>query len=347
MNYVNVRELGKGSFGKVYLVEDKNKNRFAKKVVKCPISRKDKEYLIYELCCLKFHTCEYIIKLHDAFQEHNSMCMITEYASRGDLRKLITSKINVSFSYVAKWTLQVASALQYLHNSNLIHRDVKSENIFLFSDKSVKLGDLGTLRQGENVTSTYIGTPYYMTPEIEQGIVSPKTDVYALGIVLYELLHGKPPYNGANIRQLAYNKKTQHVNYHCPPDFQRIIQKMITRHMNRRIEIKEVLQSKELKKYYSHEYIPSATINLNLYKHLIKMSWRGITNVLFPSSKVEELPRIKPKPKEKEVPLPKYDHKYLALPPVIPLPKYDPQHLPLPLLKREHNRIFRSNIILG
>lgn len=340
--YVPIRELGKGSFGKVCLVENKQKERFAKKSVKCPISRKDKEYLVYELCCLKFHTCEYLIRMYDAFQEQNSICMITEYASRGDLRKLITSKVKISYSYIAKWTLEVASALQYLHNSNLIHRDVKSENIFLFADKSVKLGDLGTLREGEHHTSTYIGTPYYMTPELEQGMVSPKTDVYALGIVLYELLHGKPPYDGRDIRQLAYNKKTQMVLYRCPPDFQRIIQKMITRHVNRRIEVKGILQSKELQKYYSHVYVSCLPINLKVYGHLVKMSWKGILQTLFPA----KLQRTPPPPrKKKNHP---QEKKEIVLPPIqIPLPRYEPQHLPLPLLKREHDRIFRSNFVLG
>lgn len=322
MGYRNIRELGKGSFGKVFLVKDDANELYAKKSIKVPISRKDKEYVIRELVCMRYHTCNHLIQLIDANHEYNMIHMITEYASRGDLRKLITSRVKISYPYVCKWILEVTNALHYLHSSNIIHRDVKSENIFLFSNKSVKLGDLGTLRLGEDNNATYIGTPYYMTPEIEHGLCSPKTDIYALGIVMYELIHGKPPFNGKNMKQLVFNKKTQILKYNCASDLQNVMTQMLTtRHMYRPDAL-SLLKNKDLAKYYVHRPVFSETLNLNLYNYLFKMTWKGVIQQLFR--------------KQKDV-FPKLCR--------VPKPQKLPEHLPL--LKQEHDKIFKSNFILG
>ena len=274
--------------------------------------------------------------------------MYTDYASRGDLRRLIKKRVKLSPQFICRWILQVASALYYLHRCNVIHRDVKAENIFLYQDKNVKLGDLGIVRQGQHHASTYIGTPYYMTPEIEQGVCTPKTDVYALGIVFYELLHGNPPYIGQNMKQLVHAKRTQNVLYRCKPEFQQIIQKMIVKTTHLRIDIKDLLANETMKQYYKIDIQERPLVSLSTYQHLTKMTWNGIVKILFPQEVPVKLPCLN---QAKLIPVKK---------PVTPNLKAVPKqanrqslnkeiHIEnqKPLMKLEYNKVFKSNFILG
>ena len=137
--YIIGKRIGSGSYGSVYLVTcKKTRQVFAmKKICVYNVKQKEKEYIISEILIQKAHKCQYIIKLIDAFYYQGHIYIISEFANNGDLDNLIKKHIKdrkyISDKTIAKWTLQLASALKYLHRNNIIHRDIKT-SYFLVID---------------------------------------------------------------------------------------------------------------------------------------------------------------------------------------------------------------------
>lgn len=345
--------IGKGSYGCVVLCKNES-NYYANKMIKNTKKTlvTDKKYLLNEILILLLNKSKYLLKLQDVRLEKDQLNIIMEYADKGDLSRIIKNRIVISPKTISKWILQVASGLEYLHNSGIIHRDVKAENIFLFSDKSVKLGDYGIVRvnQYNNLKNvTYIGTPYYMTPEIENGICNDKTDVWSLGCVLYELLHFIPPFNGNNLQQLIHNKKTKRIQFKCNKDFVPLLVSMLSINSNNRCTIQNLLENKVLHTYYpEHTREFCEKMDFQKYMFLHKVSWKMIVNT------INEMKNPLPKPLPKQLPpLPK------PLPPMpkpMPVPRTKLPPLPVvqrrptpnkarPLLVKEYEKIFKSNIV--
>jgi serine/threonine protein kinase len=218
-NYSLISLIGKGSFGSVYLAKNKQTNeQFACKKMKICLRRMyDKQAILNELKLLACHKCQYIIKLVDAYVTSNHIHLITEYAERGDLSKMI-KRLKTRNRYliedtVKKYLFQICLGIQYLHNNNVIHRDIKAANIFLTKDNNIKLGDVGIvkiLKSTNNYAYTNIGTPYYMSPELYKNKrYNSKTDIWSIGVVLYELMTFKLPYDANNIAGLKYKISNQ------------------------------------------------------------------------------------------------------------------------------------------
>jgi NIMA (never in mitosis gene a)-related kinase len=140
-----------------------------------------------------------------------------EYADGGDLsgtiKKYIAEKKKIDEDSIWIWFLQIVSAIKHIHSKKILHRDIKSQNIFLTKRGEVKLGDFGISKVLENTmdyAKTSLGTPYFLSPEICSGNkYNFKTDIWMLGCVLYELTCLKKPFEGDNfhvkIMKLIYN----------------------------------------------------------------------------------------------------------------------------------------------
>ena len=111
-------------------------------------------------------------------------------------------------SQILDWFSQLVSAVQHVHEKKIIHRDLKSKNVFLTTSNIIKLGDFGIariLRTTNEKAKTMVGTPYYLSPEVIEGkAYTAKTDIWSLGVILYELCCLKPPFNAQNIHALGY-----------------------------------------------------------------------------------------------------------------------------------------------
>lgn len=195
--YKIIRKLGQGQFGKVYRADDtKRSQKVALKIIKGWIKLDPfiKEMVQFErdiLCKLEHPN---ILKLYKSFIEDNNLIMVYEYCNSGDLCDMI-SESALPENEVLEIIKCLASALSYLADQSIIHRDIKPENIF-FNRDSVKLGDFGFSTRGCHIVdSAYIGSMAFQAPEIHSKMeYSPLTDVYSLGMTMYEMLMGKLPF---------------------------------------------------------------------------------------------------------------------------------------------------------
>lgn len=147
-----------------------------------------------------------IIKYLDSFIHNNELIIATEWAEKGDLKKLLKQhqQEDTPFEELKVWEFmnQIASALNYMHERRIMHRDLKPANIFIASDNSLKIGDLGLGREFSSETIlaySKVGTPLYMSPELLHGEgYDMKSDVWSLGCVIYELCEFKSPFRNEN-----------------------------------------------------------------------------------------------------------------------------------------------------
>ena len=248
--YMIEKRIGSGSYGSVYLVRCKKDQQLyaMKKINVFNIKRKEREYLISEILIQKANKCEYIIKLIDVFYESNYIYIVSEYAENGDLDKFITNfkrrRKHINNRTIGKLILQLASALKYLHRNNIIHRDIKTSNVFLDKNYNIKLGDLGIAKilGNRNLANTYIGTPYYMAPELYKGdYYDNKCDVWSLGCIMYEMITLTRPFEGRNIIDLGNKIKyssfdTKSIYYH-KKEYVQILNNMLHKDPKKRCDI--------------------------------------------------------------------------------------------------------------
>ncbi|KAK7938693.1 hypothetical protein WMY93_002019 [Mugilogobius chulae] len=212
--YEVIRQIGEGAFGKAFLVQDKGGGDNAQCVVKQinlrKMSAKEKEASKKEVTLLSKMKHINIVAFIDSFQEKGSLYIVMEYCDGGDLMKKITTQRGVAFTeeQILDWFVQICLGLKHIHDKKILHRDIKTQNIFLTSrGTKVKLGDFGIARMLNNtmeLARTCVGTPYYLSPEIcENRPYNNKTDIWSLGCVLYELCMLRHPFEGSSLRQLV------------------------------------------------------------------------------------------------------------------------------------------------
>ena len=137
------------------------------------------------------------------------LCIVMDFADGGDLAKILRDQKGIYFSesQILDWFTQICLAMKHVHDRKILHRDLKSQNIFITKANIIKLGDFGIARELTHThqkVKTMVGTPYYLSPEIIQNKpYSFKSDVWSLGIILYELSMLRPPFNGESIHSLA------------------------------------------------------------------------------------------------------------------------------------------------
>ena len=192
-------KLGTGSFSKVNLVCHKqNPSKwYAMKEVALK-SEKDKKLVFQEINLHMSLKHDNVIRFEDYIETPNKVYIFLEYAQNGDLFGFI-NKNKPNEQTMLKLFYQTCLAIQYIHSKNIMHRDLKPENILLDADFNVKLCDFGwSAEYFENVNrETLCGTYEYMAPEVFfRNKQTKKTDIWALGVLLYELFHGYAPFRG-------------------------------------------------------------------------------------------------------------------------------------------------------
>ena len=144
----------------------------------------------------------FIVKLHCTFQTHDKLYFILEYVNGGELNTKLIKAGKIKEELAKFYAAEILLALKVLHENNYIHRDLNPRNILIDSDGHIKLIDFGLSKNyKENIDRIEIwGTPAYCAPEIIQGKKHEKTmDFWSLGVLVYEMLHGKYPFLGNSI----------------------------------------------------------------------------------------------------------------------------------------------------
>ena len=210
-----IDKLGDGAYSVVYKVKRKQDNNiYALKKVKLKgLSEKEKQNALNEVRILASVKSNFVISYKEAFidEEESSLCLVMEYADKGDLYQKITQfkKMGCLIEEIDVWRIfiQMTKGLKALHDLKILHRDLKSANVFLFSDGSAKIGDLNVSKvvyKGLGYTQT--GTPYYASPEVwKDQPYDSKSDIWSLGCVTFEMLALRPPFRAENMEKL-YNK---------------------------------------------------------------------------------------------------------------------------------------------
>ncbi|KAG9491872.1 hypothetical protein GDO78_000396 [Eleutherodactylus coqui] len=149
-----------------------------------------------------------IVKFWEAFEADDHLYIVMEYCDRGDLLETIKRQRGKLFPEhtILHWFVQMCLAVQHIHEKHVLHRDIKSKNIFLTQSRTIKLGDFGSARILSSPMAyacTYVGTPYYVPPEIwENTPYNNKSDIWSLGCVLYEICTLKHPFQAGSWKNL-------------------------------------------------------------------------------------------------------------------------------------------------
>jgi hypothetical protein len=199
--------LGAGSFGTVFKARRRQDGELyvLKTVPLEGMTPRDAEAAAQECHIMAALSSPFVVRYFDSFLDGGSLCIVMELCGGGDLQQHIRENGGAGLPEAAIVPLftQICLGVAYLHRARVLHRDLKSANIFLASDKrSIKIGDLGVARLLSSQTffaKTLIGTPYYMSPELlKDQAYDHKSDAWALGIVLYEMATGTHPFDAKN-----------------------------------------------------------------------------------------------------------------------------------------------------
>ncbi|XP_066985416.1 uncharacterized protein [Macrobrachium rosenbergii] len=213
--FKKVSRIGRGTFGEAWLVASTCSGRryVIKEVRVDEMSEEELEKTRTEATILARCKHSSIIRYKEYFmlQDPATMCLVMEYADGGDLAEKVKAAKRkgetLTESTILHWFIQVIFAVQYLHANNILHRDLKTQNIFLTKTNLVKVGDFGIarfLRDKQDLATTAIGTPYYLSPEIcQRRPYNHKSDMWAVGCILYELCALRHPFDAENFEDLV------------------------------------------------------------------------------------------------------------------------------------------------
>ena len=268
-NFTIINKIGEGAYSTVYTVRRiEDNNLYALKKVKIKnLSLKEKQNALNEVRILASVNSPFVISYKESFidEKDQTLCIVMEYADEGDLFQKITlyKKLHVTFDENDVWKIfiQITKGLHDLHEFNILHRDLKSANVFLFRDGTAKLGDLNVSKisfRGLGCTQT--GTPYYASPEVwKDNPYDLKSDIWSLGCLCYELLMLKTPFRADSMENL-YRKVMKgeypEINKRYSNKFDDIISYMLQLKPENRPNTEQILNLPEIKE---------KIIQLNIY----------------------------------------------------------------------------------
>ena len=246
--YQIIEERGKGGMGKVYKALDKEINaKVALKLIKPEISADHKtiERFRNELKIARDITHKNVCRMYDLNKEEGTYFITMEYVSGEDLKSFIKRSRQLALGTALTRAKQVCEGLSEAHKSGVVHRDLKPSNIMIDKEGNVRIMDFGIARslkeKGITGEGVMIGTPEYMSPEqVEGKEPDQRSDIYALGIILYEMVTGQVPFEGDTPFSLGMKHKSEipknpkELNTQIPDDLNQVIMRCLEKEKTKR-----------------------------------------------------------------------------------------------------------------
>jgi serine/threonine protein kinase len=255
--YEILEALGTGGMGTVYRVYDRKlEEEVALKLIKPEISanRKAIERFKNELKVARKITHKSVCKMYDLGESEGASYITMEYVTGEDLKSVIYRMGTITVAKAVSIAMQIAEGLREAHQLAIIHRDLKPGNIMIDKEGNARIMDFGIARsiaeKGITGTGVMIGTPEYMSPEQVEGTeVDQRSDIYSLGVILYEMLTGNVPFKGETALSVALKHKTEaprepaELNTRIPEDLNRLILRCLEKDRENRYQNAEEVRS--------------------------------------------------------------------------------------------------------
>ena len=291
-------EIGSGAYSKVYEVKEKVSQdiRACKYIAKKDFKEEDIKKFEKEIAILKEFDHPNIIKLYDYFNTPNSFYLIMEKCNGGNLYFKILERINLEKMFdekiLSEVFKQIISAINYCHDEGVCHRDLKPENICFLNlgnmeNNTVKIIDFGFGRviSPKEKLKTKVGSSLYMAPEVLKHKYNEKCDIWSIGVILFFIISGKPPFFGEN--EMEIQKKILSIDYkfddtwkNVSDDVKDLISHMLVKE-DQRYSAKQALEHPWIQKYKKNEINTEINVNqinqLKLYQKMDEFEKKIIT----------------------------------------------------------------------
>ena len=263
-DFIVLQQLGSGSFGHVILVQHKiTQAKYAIKAIDKRIGANIKEmpYFIREIEIMYRVHHPNVVKLFGHFEDNNYCYFIMEYIPGGNIYSLVQRLRPVTLQGIASIMKDVISAVYFLHHMHpkIIHRDIKPENVLLDEGNCAKLTDFGwsNYMEGGIKRTTFCGTPVYLAPEIINNMGHDEhVDIWCIGVLLFELLVGRPPFIGETEQKVKSNITRMKINWpnNLDSDAGDLISKILKYNPDERISLEQMLLHPFFTKFFPNAY---------------------------------------------------------------------------------------------
>lgn len=242
------RPLGKGKFGNVYLArEKKTKYIVALKVLfKSQLMKNNVEVQLRREIEIQSHLRHpNILRMHGYFYDETRIFLILEFAARGELYKVLQKFQRFDEVTAATYMLQLCHAFQYCHANKVIHRDIKPENLLLSLTGEIKIADFGwSVHAPSSKRYTMCGTLDYLPPEmVEHTVYNESVDLWCLGVLCYEFLVGKPPFEAQEATETYARIRKLDLSFpdHISSEAKHFIKRLLRKKPNERMSLDDML----------------------------------------------------------------------------------------------------------
>uniref|UniRef100_A0A673ZVR9 non-specific serine/threonine protein kinase n=1 Tax=Salmo trutta TaxID=8032 RepID=A0A673ZVR9_SALTR len=253
-NYRLLKTIGKGNFAKVKL---------ARHILTGKEVRLD--WLFREVRIMKGLNHPNIVQLFEVIETENTLYLIMEYASGGEVFDYLVSHGRMKEKEARAKFRQIVSAVHYCHLKNIVHRDLKAENLLLDADSNIKIADFGFSNEFTmgNKLDTFCGSPPYAAPELFQGkkYDGPEVDIWSLGVILYTLVSGSLPFDGQNLKELRERvlRGKYRVPFYMSTDCEGILRRFLVLNPTKRCTLEQIMNDKWINSGYDGEELKPHT----------------------------------------------------------------------------------------
>ncbi|XP_052563077.1 serine/threonine-protein kinase MARK1-like isoform X3 [Culex pipiens pallens] len=265
--YKLLKTIGKGNFAKVKLAKHvpTSKEVAIKIIDKTQLNASSLQKLYREVRIMKLLDHPNIVKLFQVIETEKTLYLVMEYASGGEVFDYLVLHGRMKEKEARAKFRQIVSAVQYCHQKRIIHRDLKAENLLLDSEMNIKIADFGFSNQftpGSKL-DTFCGSPPYAAPELFQGrkYDGPEVDVWSLGVILYTLVSGSLPFDGATLRELRERvlRGKYRIPFYMSTDCENLLKKFLVLNPAKRASLESIMKDKWMNMGYEEDELTPFT----------------------------------------------------------------------------------------